>query len=169
MGATEEPAHLVGETARVPVVIDERVTEALRTDARAAEHQHRAFLDIEDIEAERNPGTVYGVYVNLPDQATDEDLAAHHVGNVSLFGVERARHPRGDEHAHGLRVSMEITELLDRLATGGEWQDGRRLDVTFRPIALESPEEQAGTAREVAATMHPDLPITIGRISVHYA
>ncbi len=169
VGATEQPVRLVGETARVPVAIDERVTESLRTDARGAGHQHRAFLDVEDIEAERNPGTVYGVYVNLPDPPTDEDLAAHHVGNVSLFGVERARNPRGDEHAHGLRVSMEITELLDRLAAEGKWQDGRRLDVTLRPIALEPPAGRAGLAREVAATAHPDRPVTIGRLSVHFA
>jgi tyrosinase len=167
VGATEQPVRLVGEMVRVPVSIDQRVTESLRADAKGVtDHQHRAFLDVEDIEAERNPGTVYGVYVNLPDQPTDDDLAEHHVGNVSLFGVERARNPRGDEHAHGLRVSMEITDLLDRLAAEQKWQDGERLEATFRPIALEPPTDQAG---EVAATAHADLPITIGRVSVHFA
>ena len=168
VGATAEPIRLVGETARVPVTVDERVTESLRADDRLAEHQHRAYLDVEDIEAERNPGTVYGVYVNLPEEPTADDLAAHHVGNVSLFGVERARNPRGDEHAHGLHVSMEITDVLDRLAAEGNWQDGQRLDVTFRPIALVEPSADAPQF-EIAPPAHPDLPITIGRVSVHFA
>lgn len=169
VGATEQPVRLVGDTTRVSVAIDERVAESLRTDVGAAEHQHRAFLDIEDIEAERNPGTVYGVYINLPEQPTSEDLATDHVGNISLFGVERARNPRGDEHSHGLHVSMEITDLLDRLVGEGKWQEGRQLDVTLRPIPLEPTTDQAGLAGEIAAPGHPNTPITIGRMSVHFA
>jgi tyrosinase len=173
VGASDAPVRLVGETARVPVTIDERVTSSLRADAHVGQQHHRAFLDVDDIEADRNPGTVYGVYVNLPDDPTDEDLAAHHVGNVSLFGVERARNPRGDEHAHGLHVSMEITELLDRLAAEGKWQDGGRLDTTFRPITLEPPRGRddlaAADLRAMRATAHPDVPVTIGRVSVHFA
>ncbi|MDQ2848146.1 MAG: tyrosinase family protein [Actinomycetota bacterium] len=170
VGATEQPIQLVGNTERVPVQIDQRSAESLRATAPSGAHEHRAFLDVEDITAERNPGTVYGVYVNLPADPTDADIAAHHVGNVSLFGVERARNPRGDEHAHGLRLSMEITDLLDQLAEAGSWQEGQRLDVTFRPISLEAPADVAGVAPvAVASTAHPELPVTIGRVSVHFA
>jgi tyrosinase len=146
------------------------VSKALAAAAQTGQLQHRAFLDVEDIEAERNPGTVYGVYVNLPENASQADFADHHVGNVSLFGVERARNPRGDEHGHGLHVSMEITDVLDRLAEQGSWSDGQHLDVAFVPIALEPPAGNAGAAAEqVASTAHADLPITIGRVSIHFA
>jgi tyrosinase len=166
VGATSEPVRLVGEAETVPVEIDERTTRSLRTGLRAEQHHQRAYVDVEDIEAERNPGIVYGVYVNLPDGPTDEDLAGHHVGNVSLFGVERARSPRGDGHGHGLRVSMEITELLDRLASEGSWQEGGRLLITFRPIALAAPAQRP---LENAFTARVDVPVTIGRVSVHFA
>ncbi len=169
VGATAQPVRLVGETARVPVAIDVRAAQSLAADPHATDHQHRAFLDVEDIEAERNPGTIYGIYVNLPDDPTAADLAGHHVGNVSLFGVERARNPRGDEHAHSLRISIDITDLLDRLAAEGTWQDGRRLDATFRPISLEPPGGPADFVRTVTGTAHPEAPITIGRVSVHFA
>jgi tyrosinase len=169
VGGTEQPVTLTGDAVHAPVTIDERAMEPLRSDARAAGHQHRAFLDVEDIEAERNPGVVYGVYVNLPDNPTSDDLARHHVGNVALFGIERARDPRGDEHGHGLRVSMEITDLLDRLSAEGTWQDGQSLDIVFRPIALEPPPDDADADQELIATTHPDLPISIGRVSVHFA
>lgn len=169
VGATQQPIRLVGEAVRATVAIDERAAQSLQADSRAAEQQGRAFLDIEDIEAERNPGTVYGVYVNLPDQPTAEDVAAHHVGNISLFGIERARNPRGDEHAHGLRVSMEITQLLDRLAADGTWQQGTQLHVTFRPLTLEAPAQRADLAAAIARTAPPDVPLTIGRVSVHFA
>lgn len=170
VGATEQPIVLLGGAVRATVAIDARATQSIKESARVGEPQQgRAFLDVEDIEAERNPETVYGVYVNLPAQPSGEDLAAHHAGNISLFGVERARNPRGDEHAHGLRVSMEITDLLDRMAASGTWHQGTQLDVTFRPIGLEMPAGVPAAARESAAVTHPNLPITIGRVSVHLA
>lgn len=164
LGASERPTSLVGDPVTVPVAIDDRAARALAS-APGATRQHRAFLDLEDITAERNPGLVYGVYVNLPDQASDADLAGHHVGNVAPFGVERARSPRGGEHAHGLRESIDITGLLDRLAREGRWSDGRRITVTLRPLTLEPPAGQP----ELARPAHRDRPIRIGRISVHYA
>ena len=165
LGATTQPVLLVGSAVTVPVTIDDRAAAA----AAAGPAQHRAFLDVEDIEAARNPRQVYGVYVNLPAQPGDADLAAHHVGNVALFGVERARNPRGDQQPHGLRSSLEITRLLNHLAADGSWQDGHQLAVTLAPITLEPPAGQPDLAAQLAATAHPGLPVTIGRISVYYA
>ena len=127
-------------------------------------------INIENIEPERNPGTVYGVYVNLPDNPTPEDLAAHHAGNVSLFGIERTLNPRGDNHAHGgMQVAMDITDLVTSLTEHGEWSD-EELDVTFRPIALEVVEDAPGAADvrdEVRrSTRHDDTPVAVGRVSI---
>jgi tyrosinase len=160
VGATDRTVSLVGQAETVPVAIDDRVVASLEP----TRQQHRVFLDLDHIDAERNPGRVYGVYLNLPGQPTPSDLANHFAGNLSLFGIEAARRPRRDEHPHSLRVSLDITRLLDRLAATGSWTDGRQLEVTFRPTPLEAP---AGR-EDLAATAHPDLPITIGRISVHY-
>ena len=168
VGATDRPIRLVGTAVQAPIAIDERALRPLNTAVGASERHGRAFLDIEDIDAERNPGRAYGVYINLPERPTPDDLATHHVGNISLFGVERARAPRGDEHAHGLRVSMEITQVLDDMAVQGTWRDGTQLHVSFLPISLESPQGVAPD-REVANTAHPAVPITIGRVSVHFA
>jgi tyrosinase len=175
MGATARPLRLVGDTETVPVAIDARAAEGARAALAPADREQRAFLDVEDVDADTNPGTVYGVYVNLPDDPSADDLAAHHVGNVSLFGVERAKNPRGDEHAHSLRYSMEITDVLDQMADDGSWTDGQQLDVTFRPVTLQAPADPDGDpehddarVRRMAGPAHADSPITIGRVSVHY-
>lgn len=168
IGSTEEPVRLVGETARVTVTVDERAAEALGSGRDAADYQHRVFLDVENIDAERDPGIVYGVYVNLPDQPTSEDLAADRAGSISFFGIARSRDPRGDAHAHGLRYTLEITGILTRLAAQGSWQEGGRLDVTFQPLTLEPPSDRPELASELAATQHPDVPVTIGRIGIYY-
>jgi hypothetical protein len=127
-------------------------------------------LDIEHIDAERNPGTVYGVYVNLPSNPSADDLQLHHVGNVSLFGIERVRAPRG-EHTHGaMRVSMDITDTLARLRERGETVDVDRLDVSFRPIELvvSFRAADADKLRDDVRKLrdHSETPVSIGRIAV---
>jgi tyrosinase len=166
LGATDRQIRLVGEAVTVPVQIDERATAELRT---SNTRQHRVFLDVEDIEAARNPGIVYGIYVNLPSHPTDADLEAHHAGNLSLFGIEVARNPRRDEHPHNMRISMDVTRLLDRLAAAGAWSDGRTLAVTLQPITPGVPPGRDDLVGEVSDTAHQDVPVTIGRISIHYA
>ena len=167
VGASDRAARLVGGAERVKVPVEGRARrEALRERAPS-----QVVLNIENIEAERNPGTVYGVYVNLPDNPTPEDLAAHHAGNVSLFGIERTVQPRGDSHAHGaMQVAMDITDLVTSLAEQGKWSD-EELDVTFRPITLEVVEDAAeadAMADEVRrSARHEDTPVDVGRISVH--
>jgi tyrosinase len=169
IGSTSDPVRLVGAPVRVTVPIDRRAAASIDTTLLPGEREHRAFLVLEDVDAQRNPETVYGVYVNLPSQPSDAELADHHVGNVSLFGIERARRPRRDEQAHRFRFSMEITEVLDRLAAAGTWTTGDRVDVTLQPIPLEPPADQPRElSGRAAVKTHADNPITIGRISVHY-
>lgn len=168
IGGTSEPIRLVGDTVRVGVPVDTGTLASLADESAPEERQQRAYLHIEDVDAERNPGTVYGVYVNLPEDAPQSVLDAHHVGNVSLFGIERAREPASDEHPHALRFAMEITHVLDRLAAAGEWTDGTQVHVTFRPLDLVATEPDAMFAEASAVQAHAGNPVRIGRISVHY-
>jgi tyrosinase len=161
VGASEQPVKLVGRAEHVPVTIDARAhTETLAKQRVAA--PRRILLHLEDIQAERNPAKGYGVYVNLPEDPDQVQLREHHVGNLSLFGVEQARKPDDDRPSHGLRSSMDITEVAHTLEKQGDW-DGRHLRVTLRPLVLAP----SGTEQE--PPMHEDLPVSVGRVSVSYA
>jgi len=166
VGASDTPVRLVGGPASVTLQIDPQAHEAALA-ATGATAPQRILLSVEDIEAEQNPGTVYGIYVNLPADAPADTAESHHAGNVSFFGVERARTPRGDEHAHSLRVVHDITELTQSLAAQGEW-DGRHVEVTFRPLGLiphDRPELAHALPDQVTDA---DPPVTIGRVAVFY-
>ncbi|MFZ1993085.1 MAG: tyrosinase family protein [Solirubrobacteraceae bacterium] len=166
VGASEMPVRLVGGPASVALQIDPQAHDAALA-ARSATAPQRILLSVEDIEAERNPGTVYGIYLNLPAGASADVAESHHAGNVSFFGVERARHPRGDEHAHSLRVVHDITELTRSLAAQGEW-DGRHIEVTFRPLGL-IPHDQPELAHALPDdATDTDPPVTIGRVAIFY-
>jgi tyrosinase len=166
VGASESPLRLTGRPARIPVPIDSRATSALALGAGAPRH---IYLHVEDIEGERNPGTIYGIYINLPKEASAAQEEAHYVGNVSFFGIERARDPRGDEHSHGLRVTLDITERVRELAARGEW-DEDQLHVSFRPFGLvpvdSPPEAAAAGVRSPDAVDEP--PVSVGRVSLSY-
>jgi len=160
IGASVERIELVGGEASVPVLIDPKAAEQPM-----APNQH-AYLNVEDIEGESNPGTVYGVYANLPQGAPADQEAAHHVGNISFFGIERAREPAGDEPAHNLRTSLDITPLARELQADNEWV-GHTLLVTFRPLSL-GPPETPDQSDPVRALRGEDRPIRVGRVSIFY-
>ncbi|MBV8953141.1 MAG: tyrosinase family protein [Solirubrobacterales bacterium] len=167
VGASDRPIELVGSPAEVSVQIDAQARSAAVADAAAARPRH-IYLNVEDIEGERNPGVVYGIYLNLPADAPPEVAARHHASNVSFFGIERARNPRGDEQPHNLRVSVDITELAHELEAAGEWSD-ERVQVTFRPLGLV-PEDQPELAHALPETPpSSEAPVRIGRVSVAYA
>lgn len=164
VGASDAPLQLVGSPAAVAFEIDPRAADAVLGGAQQPAH---VYLSVEDIEADRNPGTVYGIYVNLPDGASPQVAEAHYAGNVSFFGIERAANPRGDEHAHSLRVTHEITELTRALAAQGQW-DGRHVSVAFRPFGL-IPPDQPELAHALPETISSsDPPVTVGRVSILY-
>ena len=156
------PLELSGQPQRVQLKLNQRAaTDAL---ARLSTGTPRILLEIQDIDAERHPGTVYGVYVNLPADAPPDQEPAHHVGNLSFFGVERARDPGGDQQPHGLSLTYDITQLADSERASGHWDD-QAITVEFKPLGLIPPEgeEPAGPGAE------PEPPATIGSVSIYYA
>jgi tyrosinase len=162
VGATTEALTLVGNSEQVPVSIDERAKEEVAA-ATSESDPRRLFLNLEDIKGETNPGSVYGIYVNLPPDADAETLARHHVGNLSFFGIERAKTPRDDEHSHGLRVSVEVGEKLREIGV----DPGEKVDVTLRPLSLLPGPGMAENA--IAAPSGEDPPVKIGRVSLTVA
>jgi Common central domain of tyrosinase len=151
VGASEGRVPLSGETVEVPVEIDPRAREEV-LEAANPEDPRRLYLNIEDIEGETNPGTVYGIYLNLPRDPSEEELERHYLGNLSFFGIENVARPTDDEHPHGMRVSVEVGDLVRKLRDDTDW-DRESLAVCLRPIAPELTGEE-------------HEPIHIGRVSL---
>lgn len=160
IGASEQSLELVGAPASVSVLIDPKAAPG------TIAPDQRVYLNIEDIEGDANPGTVYGIYANLPAGAPADLEAAHHVGNVSFFGIERAQNPVGDEPAHNLSTAVEITPLARELDGRHEWV-GHDLVVSFRPLDLTPPEtpDEHDLVKPAAGD---DPPIRVGRVSIFY-
>jgi tyrosinase len=162
IGGLSTPLTLTGDTAQVAVEIDARAAASALTSL--ATTTPRTLLEIHEVQAERHPGTVYGVYVNLPAAASAAQEVSAHAGNLSFFGVERARDPSGDQPAHGLSLTFDITALAETQRASGAWND-QAVSVTFKPLRLVAPqgEETAGPGDG------PEPPATIGSISIFYA
>src|SRR5262249_22866906 len=127
--------------------------------------------NVEDIEAEQNPGIAYGVYLNMPSDDPDADRAHYHIGNVTLFGIEVMNDP---DMAHsgvpGLRHTFDITHVVDELNKAGHW-DPDAITVTFEPLTPLPPPDDAEEAAEYTAAAEraedtPTIPVRIGRVSL---
>lgn len=159
VGASQEPVQLVGQPASVEVAIDAQAGHPLAAN-------ERVYLNVEDIEGEANPGTAYGVYANLPQGAPPDAAPAYHVGTLSFFGIELAREPAGDEPAHNLQSSYELTRLARELQAHDAWA-GHMLTITFRPLT-SIPAEVEDENDPVLGPEHEERPVRIGRVSVFY-
>ncbi len=147
-----------------PVDVDRRgastqfgVTPLPEPLAASAGEAPRTYLNVTDIEGSRNPGVVFGVYLNLPagtPVAGRDDFLA---GIVSFFGIEKtdpgAAADRREE-PHGMRYSFDVTGLVDRLRAQGAWDPGRVTvsmlpavdDLEPEPLAAgEQPPVRVGT------------------------
>lgn len=158
IGATQEAVSLTGEPVTVPIAIDDG--------AGPLDPPVRAYLNVEEIVGERNPGIAYAVYVGLNADRPIEAQRAKRVGNLAFFGIERAREPVADEVPHALASSYEITSIARELQERGEWT-GHDLPVTFEPLTLV-PAAGAGPDVTAPTPRHADEPVRLGRLSVFY-
>ena len=144
----------------MPIELSEPSGPELLTDEGVAEPE-RVYVNVEGVEADQNPGVVYGVYVNLPDDQDPDTADRFQVGNLSFFGVELASDVERDHRGGpGLRYAFDITELVKRLREEDRWNP-EQVTVTFSPLG--APED------EPAAELTEGGPaVKIGRVGIYY-
>jgi hypothetical protein len=173
VAATDEPVTLVGQrasvTLSVPASTRERVArESVAATAAASGGQSGIYLNVEDIDAPKNPGVVYGVFLNVPrggGGAAEAARAKYHVGNITLFGIEAVNNPDAERHAvPGLRHTFDITRVAAELSNAGEWNPDA-IEVTFEPVTPVGEDEQESAALGGESA----TPVKIGRVSLFMA
>jgi len=162
--ATDEPFELAGGARSVSLSAPSSSRSLL---AGPPAKDARMLVRVEDIEAERDPAIVYGVYLNLPED-DDADRLAHHVGNISFFGIEQAQDPdQPPGGGVGWRHTFDATDAVNRLKQEDNW-DPDDLRVTFEPVGLlPAPGEEAPPEDREAGASVPT--VRIGRVSVFVA
>ena len=168
IGSSAEPISVDAEGATTSL----DVTPLPDPAGLAAETSH-VYLNLTDIEGTRNPGVVYGVYLNLPADAGEDDREGHRAGVVSFFGIETTdpvttgatRTAR-----HGMRYSFDVTDLVNRLRSSQDWTP-QDLKVTLLPLTPQeqAPEDQADdlAAGDPEAPRPPAGPVTVGTVSLY--
>ena len=154
VGATEQPVTLTGVTTATGVAVSPPTGPAARTEESLAPPPS-VYLNVENIEGDANPGLLYGVYVNLPEDEPPDPDGPHFAGTMSFFGIESTTRTTtiARRRPHGLRHVFDITSLAAGLTEQGRW-DPEHLQVTFSPIGVE----------DEAALDVP--PVTLGRVSL---
>lgn len=172
VGASEQPVVLTGAPASADVVIDRRAVEGRARDLNRAAGPQHVYLNLEDIEAEQNPGVVYAVYLTA-DPASAE--GPRFIGALSFFGIEHlTRRDLDHDGPHGYRQNFDITRHVEEMRAQGVW-DEERVVVSFEAIELQPAPGAAATdtaegpaeEREQTRT-ESELPVTIGRISIFH-
>jgi tyrosinase len=137
LGASAGAIDVQGAGTSVPVTVhldatvEKRVTQSLAAASLSAPPD-RVYLKLENVRGTLD-STVLGVYVNLPAGAdTADQLRAHHVGDVALFGLRRASARNGAHGGSGLTFVLDITPSLDQQYLAGKLSNSS-LEVSLLP------------------------------------
>lgn len=115
---------------------------------------------IKNVSFKAMPGFVYGVYLQLPDDAEADTLPRHKIGTLSFFSQEE--HIDGHE-ARPFTKTFDATRTIQRLRAAGVNLEGD-LSVTFRPITLEAELGHEEELRELNATAAQAAGVTIDAV-----
>lgn len=121
------------------------------------------YLNVEDIEAEWDPGIAYAVYLEPSGSGPGREGGRQHVGNITLFGIDAMNDPdRQHDGPAGWRHTFEVTAAVDRLVRQGRW-DPNQLEVTFAPLRPVLP---AGVQLPPQDEPSGQPAVRIGRVSL---
>ncbi len=121
----------------------------------------RMYLNVTDIEGTRNPGVVFAVYLNLPDDAAGAEREDHLAGLISFFGIEDtdpATAAATRKEPHGMRYSFDVTDVVNHLRAGGRWT-ADTVRVTLLPVTPD--DEPEGLAADAPA------PVRVGTFNLY--
>jgi hypothetical protein len=161
--ATETPLTLTGGPASVTISAPAETREPLSV--AAAPGPGRVLVTIDNIQADVNPGVVYAVFLNAPDD--HGDALKYHIGNIALFGIEKMNDPdERHDGAPGFQHVFDATEVAGRLAEEGRW-DPSAVTVTFEPSKVLPPPGEEDTWESGETNEESTVPpIEIGRVSL---
>ena len=119
------------KTVLAPTVPQNRLsavaTGIQRTDAVSV------ILLLKDVQTQINPNTVYEVFLDLPDNASDEVQDLHYVGLLNFFGMGAEA---GGTAQGGRDIEFDITDLIKRLGATAALQS--ETSVTIAPVGAPS-------------------------------
>jgi hypothetical protein len=159
--ASDQPLELAGAPASVSLTAPASARAVLEP---AGGQPQRMLLQVEDIEAEQDPGLAYAVYLEPAGGAADADRERRHVGNVAFFGIRAMNDPdKPHDGAPGFRHVFDASAVVASLRAENRW-DPDAITVTFEPITVLPPpgEELPPEAQRTEAVP----PVRIGRVSL---
>jgi hypothetical protein len=168
VAATEQPVELVGDPVTVILAVP-KSTEGVLREAVDSPEQHRIYLLVGDLEAERDLGVVYGVYLNYPRDSPTADWRQYQVGVLAPFGIGASRDPdvvhEGDSgHGHAFDITSQVAELR----VSDQW-DPTAISVTFElitPVPAPGHEAEADAILAEQKEFAQATPLRVGRVSI---
>ena len=122
-----QPVVLTSEPVSFPLELKEL---RQRLASIAESKTETLFLELDDVEAERPPGVVWGVYIGLPTKAAPDPESPYYVGNVVLFGSGIR------SEAHGEFKPAHFAFAISRAIRASLKENQERLQVTFVPQGI---------------------------------
>ncbi|WP_189115784.1 tyrosinase family protein [Pilimelia terevasa] len=165
VAASESGVELGAGTAqvRVPMAAGAGAGLAVGEPQVTDGERRHVYLNVEGVQAEKHPGVVYEVYLNMPDGTDPVQADNFFVGHVTFFGAGKHADADGAHPATGgMTHTFDVTGLVAHLKAAGAWR-AEAAQVSFQPLGLTPPP---GAAAPAAAGPAPGHNARIARVSL---
>jgi tyrosinase len=124
------PVELTSEPVFFPIELKEL---RRRLESIVESKTETVLLELEDVEAEKQPGVVWEVYLGLPKGAQPDSRSPNYIGSLSLFGTGiRSEAHEGHKEFKPARFLYPLNRALQSALKANE----SSLAVTFVPVSI---------------------------------
>jgi tyrosinase len=132
VGASDEPVSVGAGPGRARLAVAPSTRPPGPAPAGAEVAAGRTFLTLEHITGTGLGAGVYVVSLSVPDAVDPLEMPDRQVGRFSTFGLIEASDTGGEMAGSGLTFTFDITDLVERLESSGDW-DPDHLDIAISP------------------------------------
>jgi plastocyanin len=116
------------------------------------ERGEEVVLTLGDVRGEGVPGTLFEVYINLPEGQEPDFRSPYFVGNIGLFGLQPQDQEMGPLHIrHTATRRFNISRNIASLQQRGEWTGDVTVTIVPYYAGRRAPVEAAGATPEAGA------------------
>lgn len=161
VAATDGPFEVTGRVTTRLVVPDSCLGAVAHAPETAAAAGFGAvLLAVDGLAADRTPGVVYQVYLNVPDPSADALPDQHLAGTFAAFGLDADPDARPGRGTAAVGFTFDVTSLVQILAPRRRW-DPLSLTVTVQAVLPTTGAHER--AAECGLPTATDRPLRIGR------
>ena len=142
--ASDRPITLNKESTRVTLQAVDRNGQTLAARLQNLPHGHRLYLVLKDLSVKEQPGTLFRIYLDLPEEVKPEPNDLRFVGRFNFYSAGQSVGLRPPQTGGSFFFSFDITAVAQKLLAQRLLDDQTTLTILATGIPRSNSDPKIG-------------------------